>query len=110
MKTRKPAEFDGEQLITKFFGQKGRTFSWIMHYTNPNRAQMFNAGCLKVLARLAVSGSNEITDEDKQIEGAGILCEDIERGTTGIITIDQAKIICSFMTQNFECINLIVNK
>ena len=81
-----------------------------MHYTNPNRAQAYNSGCLKVLSRLAASGNDEITDEMKQIEGAGMLIEEIQEGTTGVITTDQAKAICTLITQKFEYANINVKK
>lgn len=80
-----------------------------MHYTNPNRAQAYNSGCLKVLAHLASSGSDEITDEMKQIEGAGMLIEEILMGSIGVITADQARAICSLISQNFECVDINVN-
>lgn len=106
---KKSEKFNEDQFITKHFTQKGKTFSWIMHYTNPNRAQAYNSGCLKVLAHLASSGNDEITDEMKQIEGAGMLIEEILMGSIGIITAEQARAICSLISQNFECVDINVN-
>ena len=93
-------------LLTKFFPPEGRTFYWLAHHSNPNRPTPYNATCLRVLAHLAANSFNEITPEDRALDGVGTLVADIEQGNIGVITADQAKTICSFLTHNFEYTNL----